>query len=195
MSLLTDTLLQKQLNTYEEYIMIFSLFKSRPHKKTALKLYSAISQSSREPELYLTLGIPDTAEGRFESLSLHLSLILRRLKQLPSPALDVSKELIDYFFRDLDGALRTLGVSDVSVGKKIKPLAQAFYGRAKVLDEALTHSDDKTLLDVLNRNVLGNSEALNGAGLASYVRKSVSQIETKDLNFIMQSQNLFSEIA
>ena len=175
--------------------MIFNLFKSRPHKKTALNLYASISESSRTQNLYLTLGIPDTVEGRFESLSLHLSLILRRLKQLPQPALDISKELIDYFFHDLDGALRTLGVSDVSVGKKIKPLAQAFYGRAKALEEALIQSDDKPLIDVLSRNVLGSPENANGAALATYVRKSIAHLEEKDLNTILQSQDLFSNIS
>ena len=180
-----------QLNTCKELKMIFGFFKSRPHKKTALEIYAAVSECSRVPELYTTLGIPDTAEGRFESLGLHLSLVLRRLKQLPAPALEISKELIDYFFHDLDGALRTLGVSDVSVGKKIKPLAQAFYGRAKVLDEALVQSDDNILANVLVRNVLGSEVASTGKALACYVRSASSWLENNDLNFIIKAQNLF----
>ncbi len=187
----TVTHTQKQLNTYKEHKMIFGFFKSRPHKKTALELYAKISENSRTPELYLNFGIPDTAEGRFESLSLHLSLVLRRLKKLPTPALEVSKELIDYFFHDLDGALRTLGVSDVSVGKKMKPLAQAFYGRAKALDEALNQSDIQALAEVLSRNVLGNADASTGTALAAYVQKTTLELEDRNLDSITKSQNLF----
>ncbi len=171
--------------------MIFSIFRSRHHKKTALEIYAAISESSRSTELYTVLGILDTPEGRFESLGLHLSLVLRRLKQLPAPALEISKEMIDCFFHDLDGALRTLGVSDVSVGKKIKPLAQAFYGRAKVLDEALMQPENQALIEALSRNVLGNEGASTGSNLASYVRKAAIHLENKDLNFITKAQNLF----
>jgi cytochrome b pre-mRNA-processing protein 3 len=173
--------------------MIFNLFKSRPRRKPALKLYAAISECSRSPQLYLSFGVPDTAEGRFESLSLHLSLILRRLKELPSPALDLSKELIDIFFHDLDGALRTLGVSDVSVAKKIKPLAQAFYGRAKAMEEALASADPQSLIDVLSRNVLGEENAPTGASLANYVQEAIKHITSKDINFITAAQNLFGE--
>jgi cytochrome b pre-mRNA-processing protein 3 len=173
--------------------MIFNWFKSRPQRKPALQLYAAISEGSRNPQLYLSFAIPDTAEGRFESLSLHLSLVLRRLKELPAPALDLSKELIDIFFHDLDGALRTLGVSDVSVGKKIKPLAQAFYGRAKAMEEALATTDPQSLTNVLSRNVLGADDTPTGAALAHYVREAINHLATKDINYITTAQNLFGE--
>jgi cytochrome b pre-mRNA-processing protein 3 len=173
--------------------MIFNIFKSRPQRKAALIIYAAISEGSRNPKIYLDFGVPDTAEGRFESLSLHLSLILRRLKELPTPALDLSKELVDHFFHDLDGALRTLGVSDVSVGKKIKPLAQAFYGRAKALDEALAQNNPQALTDVLSRNVLGDENAPTGASLATYVQAAISTLATKDISYIMLAKNLFGE--
>jgi cytochrome b pre-mRNA-processing protein 3 len=36
-----------------------------------------------------------------------------------------------------DEALRDIGTGDLSVGKKIRKMGEAFYGRAKAYDEAL----------------------------------------------------------
>ncbi len=174
--------------------MILSLFKSGKQKKAVRELYLAIAASSRAESLYGELAIPDTVEGRFESLSLHVSLVLRRLKELPPPALETSKILVDLFFEDMDGALRQLGVSDVSVGKKIKVLAQAFYGRAKALDAAF-HPDasDKDLESALTRNVLGiqDGSAATGAALADYVRRAAASLGQQDLNAMLAAVNLF----
>ncbi len=192
--------------------MIFGLSKASRQKKDVLALYAAVSVASRQPGLYLSLNIPDTVEGRFESLGLHLSLVLRRLKQLPAPALDISKDLIDHFFQDLDGSLRQLGVGDLSVGKKIKILAQAFYGRAKALEAALSNQpgSDKaeikedSLALVLARNVLGISDASETNGvdssmakdlavqdLAVYVRAAEQAFSSRSLADILSARDLF----
>lgn len=173
--------------------MVFSLFKSGKQRREVEALYAAISAASRAPDLYLKLAVPDTVEGRFESLIMHVSLVLRRLKELPQPALDISKDLVDTLFKDLDGALRQLGVGDLSVGKKIKVLAQAFYGRAKVLDAALADQSPQQLQAVLSRNVLGVSEGETpfAEELASYVRKASDQLGKQDLGSIMKAERLF----
>ena len=174
--------------------MIFRLFKSGARRKQAETVYLAIASGSREPRLYLDCGVPDTVEGRFESLGLHVSLVLRRLKSLPPPALDLSKDLIDLFFQDLDSALRELGVGDLSVGKKIKKLAEAFYGRAKVLETTLAHPDaDGELEGVLTRNVIGvsNADVPEAQALASYVRRCVENLDRQDLQALIGANRLF----
>lgn len=173
--------------------MVFNLFKSGKRRREVEALYVAISAASRAPDLYLNLAVPDTVEGRFESLILHVSLVLRRLKELPQPALDISKDLVDDLFKDLDGALRELGVGDLSVGKKIKALAQAFYGRAKALDAALADPDPAQLEVVLTRNVLGIADGAvpQGAALASYVRRASELLSEQSLAGIMKADRLF----
>lgn len=163
-------------------LTMFGLFKTAKWRGQARLLYTTISAVSREPALYLTLGVPDTVEGRFESLSLHVCLVLRRLKALPPPALDVSKDIVDLFFADLDAALRELGVGDLSVGKKIKVLAQAFYGRAKALEGALAAGAPAGALEmVLARNVLGLGENAGDDGGSVAVRADTGNIDTTDL--------------
>ena len=186
---------------------MFGLFKTAKWRQQARILYAVISAVSREPALYLTFGVPDTVEGRFESLSLHVSLVLRRLKALPPPALDVSKDIVDLFFGDLDGALRELGVGDLSVGKKIKLLAQAFYGQAKALDAALAPGAAPDALEAaLARNVLGLGGEVgagegsageggvgfsDGAALAGYVREASQRLASQDLDAILKADQLF----
>ena len=173
--------------------MVFNLFKSGKRRREVETLYAAISAASREPDLYLKLAVPDTVEGRFESLILHVSLVLRRLKELPQPALDISKDLVDTLFKDLDGALRQLGVGDLSVSKKIKVLAQAFYGRAKALDAGLVDAEPHHLETVLTRNVLGvtEGEASHGTQLASYVRRASDELAAQSLASLMKADRLF----
>jgi cytochrome b pre-mRNA-processing protein 3 len=128
------------------------------------RLYDAVASLARRPHLFAEFGVADTFEGRFEMLTLHLALLLRRLALLPSPASDVAQELIDLNFLRLDQGLREIGVGDVGVPKRMKRLARAFYGRVGAYDAALKDGDGAALAEALRRNVLaagqGDPEAL-----------------------------------
>jgi len=99
-------------------------------------LASAIAQS-RQPALYERMGAPDTVEGRFEMLNLHVILVLDRLAG-EATAADARQEMFDAYMSYLDGALREMAVGDLSVGKRMRALAEAFYGRAKACDRAFS---------------------------------------------------------
>src|SRR5690606_28902601 len=114
---------------HRETTMIRNFFGRRRRRDAVDSLYFRVAGAARSDALFERLGIPDTFEGRYEALILHLLLILRRLKRLPDPAADVAQDLVDAAFRELDRSLRELGVGDTSVPKRIKSLAQAFYGR------------------------------------------------------------------
>lgn len=100
-------------------------------------LHTAIVDASRDPALYGEGGLPDTVEGRFESLTLHALLVLRRLRRLPAPADDVAQDLVDAVFAHLEIALREMGVGDFGVPKRMKKLGQAFYDRTDRYSAAL----------------------------------------------------------
>lgn len=159
--------------------MIWSLFRNNPRRAAIEALYNRVAAASREPALYRDLGVPDTVEGRFESLTLHAFLTLRRLRSLPQPAAEVSQDFVDFVFKRLDLALRELGVGDLSVGKRIKKLAQAFYGRAEAYDAALNQADDEALAQALGRNLTGRDEP--SRELAAYVRASDAALAKLDL--------------
>ena len=113
------------------------LFSPRPAVLAGRRLYTAAVAQARTPVFYARMGAADTVEGRFEVYTLHLVLLLRRLKGQGAVASEVSQALFDAYLRGLDDGLRQMGVGDLSVGKKMRKLGEAFYGRAKAYDKAL----------------------------------------------------------
>ena len=116
---------------------------SRRDARTELigRLHAAIVAASRAPALYGDGGMPDTVEGRFEALTLHAILVLRRLRALPSPADEVAQDLVDSVFAHLEIALREMGVGDFGVPKRMKKLAHAFYDRVTTYEACLAAAD------------------------------------------------------
>jgi cytochrome b pre-mRNA-processing protein 3 len=144
--------------------MIFSLFRKSRATPSVERVYAEIVAASRAPELFLKAGVPDTVMGRFESLVLHMSLVLRRLKALPPPADLLSQELVDRFFADLDASLREIGIGDVSVPKKVKKL-----GQAALAHNVLEMPDQPGLAAALARRVRAQSRLLEGADFDAFL--------------------------
>src|SRR5918996_4335575 len=103
----------------------------------AEQLYRAVVNQARRAVWYRDLGVPDTPEGRFEMIALHVALVLRRLRREGLAGQALGQQLFDVMFVDLDGSLRELGVSDLSVGKYVKRLAGNLYARLAALDAGL----------------------------------------------------------
>lgn len=154
-------------------------------------LYDRVAAASRQPALFTDLGFPDTVEGRFESLSLHAVLLLRRLRGLPPPAGEVAQDFVDTFFRRLDASLRELGVGDMGVGKRMKKLARSFYGRAEAYDGPLDSGDVAALAAALGRNALGSEEPAQA--LAAYVLASDRVLAGQGLADIVGSGPAFAD--
>ena len=145
------------------------IFAPGPAKAAGARLYESAVARSRQPALYLGLGAPDTVEGRFEIYSLHVSLLLLRLKGQGAPAAAVSQVLFDRFVSSLDHSLRELGVGDLTVGKKMRKLGEAFYGRVRSYEDALAALPDTAALEaVLTRTALDGVEGADPAPLAAY---------------------------
>jgi len=111
-----------------------SLNKSAPDLTPA---YTAIMALARRPDHYGDGAVPDSFDGRFDMLAAHVHVVLRRLRSEGVARDDIGQALFDIFFRDMDQAMREAGVGDLGVGKKIREMAQAYYGRAAAYDEAL----------------------------------------------------------
>jgi cytochrome b pre-mRNA-processing protein 3 len=139
------------------------------------RLYCAIVARARRPGLYRDLGVADTLDGRFEMLALHVALLLRRLKELGEG--ELAQSVVDNMFADLDQALREIGVGDISVAKKIRPMAEAFRGRAAAYGAALDAADGDVLARALARNVFPEEAAPPAAvPLARYVRRLADRL-------------------
>jgi cytochrome b pre-mRNA-processing protein 3 len=105
-------------------MMFKRLLSPRPAVAAGRRLYAAAAAQARAPVFYAAMGAPDTVEGRFEVYTLHVALILRRLKGQGSHAAEAAQGLFDAYVKSLDGALREMGVGDLSVGKKMRKLTR-----------------------------------------------------------------------
>jgi cytochrome b pre-mRNA-processing protein 3 len=100
------------------------------------KLYGAIVAQARLPVFYAEYGVPDTLDGRFAVLSLHLFVLLRRLKQGGAAASTMAQDLIDRFALDMETVLREIGVSDLRIPKKMRGLAASSHALFESYDQA-----------------------------------------------------------
>lgn len=170
--------------------VIFGLFGRRTDRMVPVNaLLGRIVAASREPALYLEGGVPDDFEGRFEALTLHVFLVLRRLRELPEPAADVAQDLVDANFSYLELGFRQGGVGDVSVPKRLKKIGRSFYGRVGAYEEALAATAGPDALAVaLSRNIapLADAEAL-----ARHARAVAAQLATLDLDGILAADPIF----
>jgi cytochrome b pre-mRNA-processing protein 3 len=151
--------------------MVFGqFFKARKRNKWAVdKLHQSILNQGLRPDFYFEGGARDNFSGRFEMTSLHASLVFRRLRTAGAAGKDLAQECFDALFDGFDEALRDIGTGDLTVGKKIRKMGEAFYGRNKAYDEALTDtSSDNALSGALHRN-LGLDEAATGR-FVRYIR-------------------------
>ena len=150
--------------------MFKALFKKDPSHEAARALYAAAVEQARTAPLYADLGAPDTVEGRFEMVALHVYLIMRRLRG-DEAAKKVSQCLFDVMFQNMDDSLRELGVGDLQVGKKIRKLAENFYGRIGAYEDALKpDADEAALASALARNIFERETAPTAQAFADYVR-------------------------
>jgi cytochrome b pre-mRNA-processing protein 3 len=169
--------------------VIFGLFgRKRARMAPVNALLERIVGASREPALYLQGGIPDNFEGRFEALTLHLFLVLRRLRELPAPAADVAQDLIDASFAYLELGFRQGGISDVAVPKRMKKIGRSFYGRLSGYEEALASQEPAAFEAALARNI---APGVAASALARHLSAAAAVLAARSLDDILAADPLF----
>lgn len=133
-------------------------------------IYGMIVTQAREPIFYRDLGVPDTVNGRFDLLLLHLWLLLRRLRTAEGGT-ELSQALFDRFCEDMDDNLREMGVGDQTVPKRMRAFGEAFYGRVRAYDQAMA-SDGEALAAAICKNILNGTGMDQARQLAAYARAS-----------------------
>ncbi len=142
------------------------------------RLYGVIVAQARTPGFYADYGVPDTVEGRFDMVVLHVYLVFRRLAAAGEAARARGQEMFDLFIEDMDASMRELGVSDISVPRKMRAMAEGYYGRGRAYDAALGEAGDSKLAAALLRNVYAGSESGKAGAqrLARYVRHAEKEL-------------------
>jgi cytochrome b pre-mRNA-processing protein 3 len=172
------------------------LFGSLRHERSGFVLYGQAVAAAREPYLYETIGAPDTLDGRFDLVGLHAFLVIRRLRQLPAPGAALAQAVFDAMFSDMDVTLREIGVGDLSVGRKVKLMWEAFHGRAAAYEAALNDAEGNGSADalsaVLARNVWRGAEPdARSDALARIVRAQDHALSTQTMAELLAGRVAF----
>jgi cytochrome b pre-mRNA-processing protein 3 len=149
-----------------------------PSRGTIEGIYGMIVTQAREPSFYRDLGVPDTVNGRFDLLVLHLWIVLRQLKSTEGGE-NLSQALFDHFCDDMDANLREMGVGDLAVPKRMQAFGEAFYGRAAAYDLAFA-SDREAFAQALCRNILNGEGIERARRLATYAETAIASLTGLD---------------
>jgi cytochrome b pre-mRNA-processing protein 3 len=147
-------------------------------RRTAEAIYRRLAAHARGPEFYAAGGVPDTLDGRFEMVVLHAFLVIKRLQREGEAGRALAQALFDVLFADFDRALRELGVGDLGVGRRIRAMAEAFYGRVAAYEAGLAGADEGILRAALRRNLFGTVEPDEDTlkRMAAYLRREDSAL-------------------
>ncbi|MEW7007595.1 MULTISPECIES: ubiquinol-cytochrome C chaperone family protein [unclassified Lentilitoribacter] len=139
--------------------MILDLFRRKKANATLVNAqYEAITQSARNPVFYQEFDVPDTVMGRFNMVSIFMTLYLRATNNVGSNkeaegVKQLAQEVVEEFFKDIDHSIRELGIGDAGVPKRMKKLGRMFYGRAENYGKALDNDNLKELAEAFSRNI------------------------------------------
>lgn len=162
--------------------------------------YITLVGAARNPFFYTQLSVPDTIDGRFDLIVLHLFLLQHRLlaaTAAETPAAHAfAQRLSEAFFTDMDRSLRELGVADTGVSKRIKKMGKAYHGRLQAYAAAL--SEPTHLRAALVRNLYGtladgDVKALDR--LAHYVEKTSQHLANSELATLMAGNYAWPDVA
>ena len=160
--------------------------------ETSRKLYESIVLQSREPSFYSFTKIPDTVNGRFELIVLHLFLLLYCFRR-NSIATLVSQNLINVMTEDLDRALRQMGTGDLSVGRKVRKMASVIQVRLRAYQSAL-EGGDEALGTVLYEFLFASVEPKPDFEIkliTDYVRQAIKRLLKMPSNEVVSGRVVF----
>ncbi|EFL90521.1 ubiquinol-cytochrome C chaperone family protein [Ahrensia sp. R2A130] len=156
------------------------------------RLYGAVVARARDPLFFARYDVPDTFDGRFESLVLHLFLLHHRLKDGSDKVRSVSQGVFDAFIDDIDASLREAGVGDQTVPKRINKMTRVFYGRTGAIEEAIAADDPlQEMAAMVARNVRPDEDVISEAdrALAAYLLAGVEKLAAMNEDDILGSSD------
>ena len=145
--------------------------RNKQRRDAAERLYAAVVSRALEPVFFARFGVSDTFDGRFDLLTLHVWLALTRFRR-DDP---LAQAFINRVFIGFDEALREIGAGDIGLGRRIKALGNAFYGRLSAYDAAAA---GEGLEAALVRNLYRGIETPAAAAMASYIDRARAHMAT-----------------
>ena len=155
---------------------MFALLKKKnPYEQAAQSVYAQALENARKAEFYKIYAVPDSFDGRFDLLVLHVFLVLQRvLEGGVEAAEDFNQSLFDATFSDMDQTLREMGIGDMGVPKHMRKMMRGFNGRMHAYSEAL---EQGCFQDALRNNLYGTVKDVEPDVLSKMEGKALEMLE------------------
>jgi len=111
--------------------------------------YQAMVAQARQPYFFAQLNVPDTFDGRFECIVMHLAILHAAMAE-PSERHAHRQALVERFVSDMDNQMREIGVSDSGISRKMTKTAEHLYGRLKSYQQSIASSNKLELAQNLS---------------------------------------------
>ena len=149
-------------------------------------LYKRILNSSYERYFYKKIMVPDTLDGRFDLIILHIFVILKVYKNSSEQNKNFTQKLFDIFMLEVESSYREMGISDQSFSKKMKVVIESFYGRTKMYDLNFNNKDE--FINCLIRNIWSEdfSKEIFAGELYNFVIQKVNKYNNKSIGEILE---------
>ncbi len=182
--------------------LLTSVFSGFTRRKIRLNhahfLYGAVVASARDASLFERFRIPDTFDGRFEMMTVHLYILNDRLRKEGKEGQALSQEIFDLFIADMEASLRELGVGDQVVPKRLAKMTRVVHGRAAAYDLAREGGDNVTqnISSVVARNVFdGREPEKPELDMAGWILNRIDALDRIPLADLTKTVNLFATVA
>jgi len=175
--------------------MFGRLFSAKTHIDLPYQIYGGLVSRARNPVLFTDLAVPDTMNGRFDMMVLHVFLLSLRLKDDDDACRSLSQEVFDAFLLDMDRGLREEGVGDLTVPKRIKKMTQIFYGRVGAYEGPVINGDQQALAAAINRNIFTDeSDEKSSNRLADYMLRLHKHLSSLPNEKLLRAQLSLTDI-
>jgi cytochrome b pre-mRNA-processing protein 3 len=169
--------------------MLTWLKSSRDRRQVARSLYGSSVTAARAGAFYARWGVPDTLQGRFEMIALHVALTLRRLSAEGEGGRRLGVALTETFVVDMDDGMRELTFGDLAVPREVKRAAAALFDRHAAYLAALAPASDMSLAEVLRAQLAYLAPGgLDVSRLADYVNRCASALDAQPAAQILSGQ-------
>ena len=168
--------------------MFERLFSRRRDARRIVEFYGAVVAQARREEFYRDFSVPDTIDGRFDMVALHVFLTMHRLKGEGPEAATWARRLYETMVADFDRSLREMGVGDSGIGRRVTAMVRGVDGRLQAYGAAIADADDRALEVALDNNLYGTVRDVDPAVLAAmagYVRRQVGALAEQALTDIL----------
>lgn len=147
---------------------------------------------ARLPVFYRELAVPDTLEGRFLVLSLHLFAVLHRLKAAGEVGFDLAQALTDRFGEDMETVLREVGIGDLAIPKRMRRLAASSAGLLQAYEEALGVGEE-ALAAAISKALPAEAAQAEAATkrLTHYLTRMLHRLERQDIDALAAGEVKF----